>query len=237
MLQRHVDVLHQVAVFGNGVEQFLGDAIRVAVQKANPFLLLGLDLCQPSQQDGQTVFQAKVFPIAGGVLPDQVNLPHTLTEESGGFGNDRLKTSAAELPSVLRNHAERARVVATFRDLHIREVARRGQNPWRQIVVEIQPVFRRRDLFLDPFANRPDLVQFVGADQGIHFRHVRLDIAAVALDEATGHHQALRPPHFLVLGHFQNRIDRFLLGRVNKAAGVYDQDIGLIGMGSEFMPT
>ena len=34
-------------------------------------------------------------------------------------------------------------------------------------------------------------------------------------------------------GHLQYRVDRLLLGRVDEAAGVDDEDLGLFGMGGE----
>jgi hypothetical protein len=46
----------------------------------------------------------------------------------------------------------------------------------------------------------------------------------------------LRAADFLVLRHFQNRVHRFLLRRVNEAAGIDDDDVRLVGLGREFMP-
>ena len=34
-------------------------------------------------------------------------------------------------------------------------------------------------------------------------------------------------------GHFENGVDRLLLGRVDEGAGVDDEDFGLFGMGGE----
>src|SRR6202008_1355582 len=45
-----------------------------------------------------------------------------------------------------------------------------------------------------------------------------------------GHNQFFRRAEFLVLGHFKNRVDRFLLRRSDKAAGVDDEDLGFVGV-------
>ena len=57
-----------------------------------------------------------------------------------------------------------------------------------------------------------------------------LDIAAIALHQAAGDNQLLRAADPLVLRHFQDRVDGFLLGGIDETTGVDDQDFGLIGM-------
>ena len=42
-------------------------------------------------------------------------------------------------------------------------------------------------------------------------------------------------PEAFVVGHFQDSVDGFLLGGVDEAAGVDDEDVGLVGMGGELM--
>ena len=46
----------------------------------------------------------------------------------------------------------------------------------------------------------------------------------------------MRAADFLVLGHFENGVDGFLLGRIDEAAGVDDEHVGLIGMRRELVP-
>ena len=73
-----------------------------------------------------------------------------------------------------------------------------------------------------------DAVDFVGADDRVHFGHFRANVAAVALDQAAGDDQALRAAGLLVLGHLEDGVDRFLLGGVDEAARVDDDDVGLL---------
>ncbi len=56
-------------------------------------------------------------------------------------------------------------------------------------------------------------VEFVGADERVHFRHFLADVAAIALHQAAGDDQLLRAADLLVFGHLEDGVDRFLLGR------------------------
>ena len=215
-------------VLRDGVEQFLRDFIRISVKEANPLRLRRLDLREPRQQLRQAVFQSEIFPVAGGILADQIDFPDALAKKPRGFGNHRFKPAAAEIAAILRDHAKSAGMIAALGDLHVGKMARRGQNARRQVVIEIGRGIGNR--LVNSFADRDDPVDFVGPDDGIDLGHVFPDIAAVALDQAAGHDQPLRPADFLVLRHLQNRVDGFLLGRIDETAGVDDQDIRLIGM-------
>src|SRR5687768_15832740 len=104
---------------GNRVEQFLGDAIGIAIQEANPLGLWSLDLRQPPKQFGQAVLQSKIFAIAGCVLADEVDLADSLPEHPRGFRNHALKAAAAEVAAILRNDAERAGMIAAFGNLDV----------------------------------------------------------------------------------------------------------------------
>ena len=61
------------------------------------------------------------------------------------------------------------------------------------------------------------------------------DIAAIALHQAAGDDQLLGAADFLVLGHFEDGVDRLLLGGIDEAAGVDDEHVGLIGMRRELV--
>ena len=96
VLQRHVDVLHQRRVLGDGIEQLLRHFVRIAVEEPDPLGVLGFDLRQARQQLRQAVLQAEILAVAGGVLADQVDLAHALREQARGFGDHALETAAAE---------------------------------------------------------------------------------------------------------------------------------------------
>ena len=80
-----------------------------------------------------------------------------------------------------------------------------------------------------------DRFEFAGADDGVDFGDVLLDLVAVALDEAAGDDEALgfAAVRGLVLDHLEDGVDGLLLGGVDEGAGVDDEDFGVFGVGGE----
>src|SRR6185369_7895339 len=77
------------------------------------------------------------------------------------------------------------------------------------------------------------LFQFARPNHGIDYRDVFLDLVAVAFDEAPGDDQFLGAATRLVVRHFEDRIHRLLLSRVDKRAGIHDYDVGIFGLASD----
>jgi hypothetical protein len=90
-------------------------------------------------------------------------------------------------------------------------------------------------LRLDSLAERGDSFEFVGADYRIHLGHILLNIAAMALHQTSGDDQLLRAAGLLVFCHFKDGIDRFLLGGVDEATGVYYDHVGVGGVRRQLM--
>ena len=59
-------------------------------------------------------------------------------------------------------------------------------------------------------------LQFAGADHGIDFRNILLNLVAEAFHQAAGYDQFLGTPCRLVPRHLEDGIDRFLLGTVDE---------------------
>jgi hypothetical protein len=80
-----------------------------------------------------------------------------------------------------------------------------------------------------------DGFELAGADYGVDFGDVLLDLVAVALDEAAGDDEALgfAAVGDLVLHHLEDGVDGLLLGGVDEAAGVDDEDFGVFGARGE----
>jgi hypothetical protein len=78
-------------------------------------------------------------------------------------------------------------------------------------------------------------LDLVRPDNSVHLGHILLDIAPIALNKTARHHETLRVADLLVFGHLQNRVNRFPFGRIDKTAGIDDQNICLIGMGRQFV--
>ncbi len=81
-----------------------------------------------------------------------------------------------------------------------------------------------------------DGFEFSGADDGVHLRNVFADLIAVPLHQAAGDDEAcgLAALFALVLDHLEDGVDGLLLGGVDEAAGVDDDDVGVFGVGGEF---
>ena len=116
-------------------------------------------------------------------------------------------------------------MIATFGDLDIGIVARGGQHARRKVVIEIGPRrARREDL---AFAGGHDPLDIVGAQHGVHLRDLRPDVVTEALHQAAGDNQPARLAIALEARHLENGIHRFLLGGIDEAASVDDDDVGV----------
>ncbi len=235
MLQRNIDVLDERIVCGDGVEEFLGDPVGVGVEKTHPLLRWSLDRGEAGQELRETVFDAEVLAEAGGVLADEIEFADALGEESRGFCNDRLEATAAEGSAILRDDAEGTGMIAAFGDFEVGEVVRRREDARREVVIQVGDNGSCHVLCV--FAHRDDLFDLVGADHGVDFGKLLLDIVAVAFNEATGDDKLARPPGLLVLRHLDDGVDGFLFGRVDEAAGIDDQNVGITRIGGEFVTT
>ncbi len=85
------------------------------------------------------------------------------------------------------------------------------------------------------FARGKNFLDFAGADDGVYFRNLLADFAAVALGQASGDDQSLGAAEFLVFGHFQNGVDGFLLRRLDEAARIDDKDVRLARTRRDFV--
>ena len=63
-----------------------------------------------------------------------------------------------------------------------------------------------------------------------------LQLVAVPLGEAAGDDQPRAVAVALVLRHLEDRVDRFLLGRVDERARVDDEHLGVAGVGGDLVP-
>jgi len=116
------------------------------------------------------------------------------------FGDDRSETTAAKVATHLRNETERARSIAAFGNFYERVVRRCRENARRRIVVEISRTLiaelhhRQRARVGVWIANGKNVVDLVGADERIDFRHLRFQLVAVSLDQTTRDDQSFSFP-------------------------------------------
>src|SRR6186997_3641609 len=78
-----------------------------------------------------------------------------------------------------------------------------------------------------------DMGVVVKAKDGVSFRQGLGQLATVTLREASDGNDGLRSSCFLQIARRQQRIDRVLLGRLDKTAGVDQHSIGLTWIGHQ----
>ena len=81
-----------------------------------------------------------------------------------------------------------------------------------------------------------DRFDLAGAQHGIDLGDLFPELVSVAFDQAARDDQPTRAARAFVLSGFENCVDRFLLGRFDEAACVYNQRLGLFRSLCEFVP-
>ncbi len=216
-------------------QQPLRHFVGIAVQEPHPFLMRRRNLRQPRQQLRQAVFQSEILAVTGGVLADQVDLANTLRKQPRRFADHRFEPAAAKLSAILRDHAEGAGMIATLGDFDVCEMFRRRQHARRQVVIQILLEWICSGRGRHAFAQLRDPLQLIRPDHRIDLGHVLLNVGAITFHQTTRDDQALRAPGLLVLRHFENGVDRFLLRRIDKAARVDHDHIGVGWMRRQLM--
>ena len=224
MLHRQVEVLADVGQAGDGIEQPVVDALRIAVERAQP--LDARDRGDLLDQLGQAALPALVGAIAGRVLRDERELAHALRGQAAHLLEDIRLRTAAVAATDQRNRAVGAAVVAALADADVRAVLGCGQHAAvlkeRAVVVRVDGALSGECL-ADGLV---DLLILVDAEDRIDLGHLLADGFRVALGEAARRHQQAAHAGLLVLRHFKEGGDGLLLGGLDEAAGVDDDDLG-----------
>src|SRR6202050_5570629 len=124
----------------NGVKQARRDAIRIAIEEANPVQIFHFR--KTFEKDSETVAQAQIFAVESGVLANQRNFADPSCRQIFRFAYDGFETPASEFSAELRDHAESAGMVAAFINFYVGSVARSGENARRQVVIKIRGQLR-----------------------------------------------------------------------------------------------
>ena len=164
------------------------------------------------------------------VLRDEVDLARALQLEQLRLAHDFVERERAVLAAHERDRAERAAVVAAFADLevaHVRQVAR----------VEAHARMRdERRLGIEHAAREQlgnEAVHLGRAEEEVDLGELARELGLVALDHASNGDDRLARAVGLAAPGVDDRVDRLLLRRVDEAAGVDDDHVGVIELGRE----
>ncbi len=120
---------------GDGVEQLAGDLVGIGVEEADPAEVV--DLGETFEEEGESVFDAEIFAVAGGVLADEGEFADAVGGEGARFGEHGFEGAGTELAAQLRDDAEGTGVIAAFGDLEIGGGAAGGEQAGRVLVHEV----------------------------------------------------------------------------------------------------
>ena len=128
-----------------------------------------------------------------------------------------------------RNRAERAAVIAPLTDLeiaHVRQIAGEESNArmFQHRIARQHPAVRK-------LLDQP--VHLRRAEEEIDLGQRFLELALVSLDHAADGDDRRACAGRLVLTRLHQRVERLLLRRVDEAAGVHDDDFGVVQIGRE----
>jgi hypothetical protein len=165
---------------------------------------------------------AHVDAVGAGVLRNHQQFLHALLDQVLGFAHHLADRSADEIAAHRRDDAEAAAVVAALRDLQVGIVLRRQLDAGRRHQVT-ERVVRLRQVAVDVvehFAGR----MRAGDGEDLRMHAGNQVPATLALGaEAAG------DDDLAVLGErLADRLERFLDGGVDEAAGVDDDEVGVL---------
>ena len=75
-----------------------------------------------------------------------------------------------------------------------------------------------------------DVLAIEYTHEAIDARFLGEELGLMPLHQAAGDDQLAGTANLLVFSHFEDGVDRFLLGGVDETAGVDHQDVGLVGL-------
>src|SRR5260370_6868447 len=94
----------------HGIQQLLGDAIRISVQKPHPQQILVLR--KFSQKLREPITQTEVLAVRSRVLPDQRNFSRAGSRQILRLAHHRFESPAAKSSAKLRNTPELSWIVS-----------------------------------------------------------------------------------------------------------------------------
>ena len=231
VLERHVEVRQHLA-FGHQRDHVVDVRVRIHVVQPDPRIARLRQLPEFPHQFvhprlhgaacDEVELVANVDAIGAGVLRDHQQLLHALPDEVLGLAHHLPDGAAHEVAAHRRDDAEAAAMVAALGDLQVGVVPGSQLDPGRRHQVA-ERVVRPRQVAMDVVEH---LARRVRAGD-------RQDLGMDLRDEVLAA-RGLRPKaagddHLAVLGQrLADRIQRLLHGGIDEAAGVDDDEVGVL---------
>ena len=160
--------------------------------------------------------------VVGEILRDEIHLDRSLRFEPPGLLHQPPEPEGAVTTAPQGDGAERAPVVAALADLQVAHVAGSERKPVAGMR-GARPL--RQQSALDQLGHEP--VEIAQAQEQIHFGEGGLEFVPVALDHAPDGDDRAAPSLALEPPRLEQGLDRLLLGGVDEAAGIHQDDVGV----------
>ena len=231
MLDGDVQVLDDLGLLGDGVDQVLGDLVRVQVVEPDP---VEVQLAQLPQERRQLVLPAQVRTVPGDVLGDHQQLLHPGVRQLLRLLQQSHHGAAAVLAPEGGDHAVGAVVVASLGDAEVGIPGGRGQDPLPILGggVDVAQVAGPQARGTHHLVNGiTDVAVAAGAQDAVHLRQFVQHVLLVPLGHAAGDQDLFHLAGALQLRHLQDVVDGLLAGGLQEAAGVHHHHIGTLRLG------
>ena len=234
MLDGNIQVFHQLVLPCHNLQQPVRDPLRIAVQHPDP--PEPLNPAQGLQKLRQPAFSVQILPIPGGVLGNDGKLRDPVLRKPASLLQHILHGHGTEAPPDHGNGAVGTAVVAALGDFQIGKEGQGGQHPPAghghiQLGAEMHHPFVGKHMI----DHVNDLCLVPDAHHGVHLGEFRRSLLPVALRQAAGHNDLPDGALRLQLAQLQDRVDCFLLGGLDKAAGVYHHHVRIPRLGDQFI--
>ena len=208
MLQRQIDILHNLLFLRHRLQKLIRQSVRVTIEHAQP--LEAVNFAQAAHQLCKGIFAVQVNAVAGRILRNKDELLRAVFNETARF---------------FLNALHRAAAVAALCNLDVRKIAR-----GRKLALAAQRHFALfgkalRKIIHCTFNARRNVRVRADAEHTVHLGQLFVNFLAVALRKTSRHHNLLDAALFFQCRKLQNFIDGFLLRAVDKAAGIHDCNV------------
>ena len=230
MLYGHVQIMKDLGLFFDDFDQLRCDLLRIGIEDPDPFD--AFDSCQPAQQLRQLFLSVKVDAVQGRFLGYQDQLTDAFAGQVFCLADQGLHGHAPEGAPYTGDHTVGTAFVASLRDPQVAVIAACGQDASG---IRRGHAVQRLQADLFPLGHlSQNLIQYgdqllLGrcADHGIHLRNLFYDLLFVALAQTAGYDQGFELARRLPVRHFQDGVYALLLGVIDEAAGIDNDDLRL----------